>query len=239
MRRLLFTYMILAFFFACQSSDEDGMSDSNGIDNKKISHKPIGVEQVKIAGQSVTIDFRTDAIIAEAISYRSPYYDNEQIIERDLFDAFPTVGQLIDYYDRCQFGYDIGYSSYKAPDYLDGETVYPPIEYALAQECFHDNCPTDIRKAVLRMALDKHESKRGLYLRSHTARRTGLFLMAVILIKEKDADFLKAVRENENVQNTLRLNLDTEITLNILNTENAIDSILCQFAKNFLLKNNN
>ena len=229
----------IIFMFACQSAaDEFGIGDyGNNYEDKKLSHKPTGKEHEKIADQSVIIDFSPDAIIAESIFYRKPYYDNDQVFERNLFDAFPTVGQLMDYYDRCQLGYNIGYSNYMPPSYFQGEIVYPPIEYALAQECYREDCPTDIRKAVLRMALDKHERKTsGSYLNSHTARRTGLFLMAVILVKEKDADFLTAVRENKNVQNTLRLNLDTESQLNMIGIGNAIDPVVCKFAENFLSK---
>ena len=64
-----------------------------------------------------------------------------------------------------------------------------------------------------------------------------MFLMAVILVKEKDADFLTALRENQNLQNALCLNLDAESVLNMLGiTDNPIDPAICQFAESFLSK---
>ena len=144
---------------------------------------------MKIANQSIIIDFTPDEQIAQAISYRNIHYENGQILPGNLFDIFPTFGQLIDYYDRIRCGYHPGYSSLLVP-LTNGELTYPPVEYAIAQECFRDNCPTELRKVVLQMALDKPERKtRCSVLVSSRTRRTGMFLMAVILVKEKDTDF--------------------------------------------------
>jgi len=238
---LLVFVLCAMFMFACQSTADEfvildnGTVISNG--NKKLSHKPTGVEYVKIEKQSVKIDFGHDEMIAEAISNKSTYYDfnKSQVVNGNIFNAFPTFGKLIDYYDKCQLVYSLGYESLRSP--FDGEVLYPPVEYALAQECFNDDCPAETRKVVLRIALEKHKRKTGeLYLISHASRRTGLFLMAVILVKEADAGFLTAICENPKAQNVLSLNLDTESQLNILNAENEIDSIVCQFSEKFLSK---
>lgn len=87
------------------------------------------------------------------------------------------------------------------------------------------------------MALNKHERKTSHpYLFSFNSRRTGMFLMAVILAKEGDTAFLATVRENPNIKKTLRLNLDTESQLNIL-IDTKTDSTVCQLVENFLSGN--
>ena len=126
------------------------------VDQKGLSHYPTGIEHVIISNQSIIIDFTPDEYLAEAISYRNTNYENGhyivyddgQIIEGDLFDIFSTFGQLIDYYARSRYGYRPGYVSLITPIY-DGEFTYPPVEYTLAQECFRDNCPTELRKVIL------------------------------------------------------------------------------------------
>ncbi len=225
---------------SCQSKDELGMpkNNSNNDADWELSYEPNGVEYVNTGDQSVEIDFTPDETIEEAIFYRNPYYmDNGRISEGDLFYTFSTFDKLAEYYDRCQLGYQPSYSSLSEP--YGGETVFPPIEYALAQECFRDDCPAETRKAILRMALDKHERKiSDPYLASSSSRRTGMFLMAVILVKEKDAAFLTAVSENPDIQNALRLNLDTESQLSMLDIDGENDLIICQLAENFLLEDN-
>ena len=250
----ILNYFLVGFLafsmFACQSIDdpetqnpEADINGNNSADwelynaNWELSYAPTDMEYKNIEDQSVEIDFSLDEIMQGAISYRSSYYrDNGQVFEGDLFDTFSTFDKLAEFYERSMLGYQFIYSSFWDP--FGGDAVYPAIEYALAQECFRDDCPSEIRKAVLRMALNKYERKiRSPYLSSSATRRTGMFLISVILVKEGDAAFLAAVDENHNIQNTLKLNLDTESRLNILiGTE--IDSIVCQLADNFLSVNN-
>ena len=235
-------------FFACQSIDESSIqdldSDSNNVVDWNLydvdwdlSFTPTGVEYLNIGNQLIEIDFTLDEIMAEAISYRSSYFrDNNQVFEGDLFDTFTTFDEIAGFYERSQLGYQPAYSSLSNP--FGGEAVYPSIEYALAQECFMNDCPKEIRKAVLSISLEKYERKiNQLYLNSFNSRRTGMFLMAVILVKEGNTAFLAAVRENPNIQNTLRLNLDSDSRMNIL-TGSETDSIICQLAENFLSDDN-
>lgn len=238
----LFGFLALSMF-ACQPFDDpetpsliDDVPNLDGIPKWELSYSPTKLEYMNIEEQSVEIDFSLDEIMADAISFRGSYFrDNGQVFEGDLFDTYTSFDKLAGYYGRNKLAYNFSYSSNSLID--GGEIVYPPVEYALAQECFRDDCPTEARKIILKMALDKHKRKTGIpYLLSFNSRRTGMFLMAVILAKERDTAFLATVRENPNIQNTLRLNLDTESLLNILiNTKT--DSTVCQLVENFLSGN--
>jgi hypothetical protein len=58
----------------------------------------------------------------------------------------------------------------------------------------------------LKLAVEKQPLKYREYFCSHTAKRTGLFLMAVIMAKEKNEAFVAAVLQDVDLQNTLCLN---------------------------------
>jgi hypothetical protein len=219
---------------SCQSFDDSEISSlRDNIPNWELSYAPTVVEYTNIGEQSVEIDFTLDETMKDAITYRCSYYrDDGQVFEGDLFDTFTTFDKLAEFYDRSMLDYQFGYSSFWDP--FGGDAVYPAIEYALGQECFRDDCSTEVRKLILRMALDKHKRKIGRpYLLSFNSRRTGMLLKSVILLKEEDASFIATYSENPDIQNTLRLNLDTENIYKILSNK-EIDSTLCQIADNFL-----
>jgi len=207
-----------------------------------LSHEPTRVVDVETKNQTVKIDFSLDENIVWYISYKGTHYydcDSKQLFKENLFDAYPTLGKLAGYYSSSKFGYQLNYSSNYPPEHFNGNIVYTQIEYALAQECLRDDCCTMTRKAILQMVVDKHKPKIEPFLFSYQAQRTGMFLMAVILVMEKDVDFLTAILEKPDLQNVLSLNLDYEIVMNQITTilSYEFDLAMCQFANNFL-KNN-
>lgn len=246
---LFITGSLFVFMSACQSASDINskyeMSEQEVLElgifkedaNRKLSRKPTGVVYVATNDQTFKFDFSTDEHLAVVNYKNTHYYDQDQILEGNIFDAFPTVGKLAGYYKRSQLGYDYGWSNYRKPEYFSGEAMYAPIEYALAQECFRDECSTITRKAILQMAIEKHKDKtENEFLETTRARRTGMFLMAIILVKENEIDFITAVRENTDLQNILSMNLDLRTLLNLF-TSSKIDDTMCQLSDNFLLNN--
>jgi len=206
---------------------------------RELSHEPTGVVDVETENQTVKIDFSLDEALSYGISFElTQYFVRPQVFEGDLFEAFPTVGKLAGYYNRRDLCYNGGLSSIFYFPYENGEIVYTKIEYLLAQECLRDDCCTSTRKAILQTAVKEHKHKMVPYKDTWRTRRTGMFLMAVVLVMEKDADFLTAILEKPDLQNILRLNLDWEIVMNHITSNSfEFDLAMCQFANNFL-KNN-
>jgi hypothetical protein len=109
-------------------------------------------------------------------------------------DSIRTLGQLVNSYKgftqyRPLFVWMFSSASFPP---FEGDYIYPTIEYLLAQACFQDDCNSQTRKAVLKMAIEKQSYKFESSRDSYNARKTGIFLMATILVKEKDSNFLKA-----------------------------------------------
>jgi hypothetical protein len=189
---------ILLLFTTCQQDTIEQEMNIPDIDpgdyEKELVHTPTGEVRVN----SIKIDFGCDENMSEHIFE----YTSAEI------DALHTRGALIRFYEdnRPHFQYLWSSLSY---GYFDGEYVFSKLEYRLAQECVQDNCSSQTRRKVLQIAIEKQKYKDIDYLNAYTARRTGLFLMSVILIKENNAAFVKAVRTNVNLQNALCLNRDT------------------------------
>ena len=61
------------------------------------------------------------------------------------------------------------------------------LEHALAQECFSDQCTPEIRKEVMQKVVDiqKRKYDRSRYVELTYAIHSGVFLMAVIMVKER------------------------------------------------------
>ena len=232
--------------------------------NRKLSHQPTGEVYVKASNQSVKIDFSIgnfeyNIVICDrmVISYNiddyrifangsSPIMGSMEDIENILFDGtiydIPTVGKLVELYKIHPAFYESSMfnTGYLFPPEVEGNYVFSKFHYALAQECFKDAYSSQTRKAVLQMVLDKGTTNKydGNYIKNSIfdeAKKSGVFLMAVILIKEEDAYFIKALRDNPDLQRSISLSY------------NSFDSAywigeLCdtvnQFAINFLSNQN-
>lgn len=81
----------------------------------------------------------------------------------------------------------------------------------LAQECFNDHCDSKVREKVLQLAISFQKDKYEEYTRPTRTQRTGVFLMAVILVKERihSAKFIEAAILQEAL---LCLNIDKRIS---------------------------
>ena len=83
------------------------------------------------------------------------------------------------------------------------------------------------KKNCLRIAVDKQKHKYDEYKNSFTARQTGIFLMAVILVRENDASFVSAVHGNTDFKKALLLNRD-------IRTDKEFGDMLIRYAEFFL-----
>ena len=90
---------------------------------------------------------------------------------------------------------EAGGSSFATDAAMLSVAEFVRIEYILAQGCFSDDCTSEKRKEVLQLAIDKQRPK---YENPHGwlvwSIQTGVFLMAVILVKERvySVDFIDA-----------------------------------------------
>jgi hypothetical protein len=183
---------------------------------KELSHAPEG--KIHIAG--VDIDFGCDEYMASHI--HSEY-------GQTAIDTIHTRGDLICFYGLRHPVFEYGYSSFLDP-YNDNDYVFPKLEYLLAQECCQEDCSSQTRKAVLQMALDKQKHKYDDHKSAYTARQTGIFLIAVILVMENDGGFISAVRKNRDLQKALLLKQD-------IPADKAFGDTLIRYAESFLYNN--
>jgi hypothetical protein len=207
----------IAFFLLACQTEIDTVSDTVPAIEKEMELSHVSAGKVHIATANVEIDFSCDEYMASHIL--SEY-------GQAAIDTVYTRGELIRFYETRRPSFEYGYSSYYYP-YRDNNYIFPRLEYLLAQECLQNNCSSQTRKVVLRTAIDKQKHKYDAYKISYTARQTGIFLMAVILVRENDAAFISAVHENTDFKNALLLNQDIRI-------DKEFSDTLIRYAENFL-----
>ena len=97
-------------------------------------------------------------------------------------NSIKTRDSLINRYKNIR-GFSPGFSEVS----MVQESIVVTLEYMLAQECFSDHCDSKTRKEILQLVVDKQKAKNDdeRYVYLPCALRTGVFLMAVILVKER------------------------------------------------------
>jgi hypothetical protein len=217
------TFILIAcsvfLLFACQR-EADFVSDAvPAVESEmELARTPSG--KVRIAASNVEIDFGCDEYMASHIL--SEY-------GQAAIDTVYTRGGLVCFYEARRPDFEDSYSSYLNP-FSDNDYVFPKLEYLLAQECLQNNCSSQTRRAVLRIAADKQKHKYAACKNSFAARQTGIFLMAVILVMENDAAFIPAVHKQADFQNALLLSID-------IRTDKDFGDAMIQYAENFLYNN--
>ena len=215
---------------------------------KEFSHTPTGVVYVETPDKPIKIDFSCDedmtfqtsdrnyillidnAPVINTLSYGYADFEKNEFDEQSV-DIVSTLGQLIAVYsglNPSNTGFSMGWDNYFFPP-RNGEFIYSTLEYLLAQSCFQDDCSILTRRAVLKMAIEKQTYKFDQYQVSFNARRTGIFLMASIMAKERYPAFIAAVLENQDLQNAMCFN---EVGSRI---DKEFSDLVSQFAINFLL----
>jgi hypothetical protein len=232
--KLFLVGILPVLLFACQSvvdvpdfeiSDFEisnlGITKENA--KLKLSHKPTGIVYEKTTGYSVKIEFGLSEWAAEYIKTSDG--------EISVMDTISTVGKLLSVYNAHRPFFQYSWSSLRYPPSQDSEYILPKLAYALAQECIQDHCSSQTRRAVLQIAVNKQEQIYSQeYVNNFVAGKTGVFLMAVILIKEKDASFITAIHDNPDLQKALSMNGDNSMV------DKEFSNLVSQFALGFLLK---
>lgn len=160
-------FISISFFIllmvSCHSSEDE------------LLNMPFGEEVITVANETFKVDFNFDDVCKQ--------YDIFNVLP-DEFAKLKTKNDLLNYYKTLSPGFLPSYSSMWRDN---GELVFVRVEYMLAQECFSDRCDSKFRKEVLRLAINHQKAKYKEYTYPCCAQKSGVFLMAVILIKEKNS----------------------------------------------------
>jgi hypothetical protein len=214
MKTLKIICSLMLLMSSCHSSSDETIT---------LLNKPIEKVTISVSNETFTVDFKINA------SCKQDYMDQD--ILTSVFAKLKTRNDLLSFYRTLKPNFSPGYSSLR-PD--NGEYQFVMSEYMLAQECFSDDCNTNFRCDVLQLAINyqkqKYNEERGIC--PFCARKTGVFLMAVILVKEwnSSSQFIDAI----TLQHAL-LCLSDEETFVCEDFSNLI--IDC--SEVFLTKNNN
>jgi len=180
-KSVLISILFIPFMFACQEND----------DTTLLYHAPTREVTVKISDTTLMLDFSLDERMNSAIF--SEFGENE-------IKKIKTREDLLSYYPTLHPLFQPGYSSMSDIN----EYIFTKTEYLLAQECFHDDCSSQTRKGVLRIVVGNQKKKFGVaYTSPSLTRRTGAFLIAVILVKEGDDSFIQSLKDDVDMQKTL------------------------------------
>jgi|GEM_PF-523949 len=224
---------LLLLMASCHSSTEEPLPPEPPIEppveeGTPLLFEPEEMVTITVGDETFMVDFSRSFNIQSMYEYAEDF---------NLKETRETREAYIDSYKRLR-SYVVG--ALNAAKYAEAEFIH--TEYTLAQECFSDRCDSETRKEVLQLVLDKQRPKYGInnsgdrvayYLATHT----GVFLMAVILVKEY-AHSSKYI-DSETLQEAL-------LFLNDFNysTEGPIyygfyfSDLIVECAQNFLTDNN-
>ena len=208
MKSLILIFSLMLFLISCHSSDSDKTTF--------LLDTPTGEVDVTVSDKKFTIDFNRDAACTQNVNYD---------VWPDEFAKLKTRDDLIAFYRSLTSRYQPGYSSMSD----NNESVFARSEYMLAQECFSDNCDSKFRTEVLQLAANHQKTKYGEYISLSCAQKSGVFLMAVILVKERNSS--EEFIDTETLQKALLcLSSDEFVDENFSNT-------IIECSKRFLATN--
>ena len=143
-------------------------------------HEPTDEVTVTVGDKIFTVDFRFDADCKQNMQLQ---FDGILVASR--FANVKTRDDLINFYKFRQPSFLPSFSS----EFDYNEVIFVKAEYLLSQECFSDLCESATRKEVLQLAIDKQKAKinREFYINPYCVQKSGIFLMAIILLKERSA----------------------------------------------------
>ncbi|MDR1200797.1 MAG: hypothetical protein LBL58_04070 [Tannerellaceae bacterium] len=165
---IIFTCMLMALTASCHSSDESSSSEEEAA----LLNNPTDNVTVECSAETFTFGFTFDTYCELKINFD---------VLPGIFAELKTRTDLINHYKTLKSGFLPSYSSM-----VDTwESVWVKTEYMLAQECFSDQCGSAIRREVLQLAANHQKSKYKEYTAPWCTQKSGIFLMAVILAKER------------------------------------------------------
>lgn len=209
MRTLILVFMTIQIISGCKSIDLN--------ENDNLVHNPTTEVSVTISNIVIKVDFRLDENMMGVIN---------SDIGKNKIGNIKTLNDLNNFYKTLSPSFQPGYSSRGD----DNEYVFSKVEYLLAQECFQEECSSDTRRIILENAVYKQTRKFGVeWTAPSFTRRTGSFLIAIILLKEDDDSFNQSLVNSEDLQKAL-LCLNHDIWMD----NEVFNNLLIQYAENFL-----
>ena len=181
MKSIVFTCLFVVLISSCNSSS----------DGENLLNSPTDKVTLKVLNEEYSIDFRLGIVCDELKIF--------EVLQNE-FSKLKTREDLINYYKTLPPYFSPKYSSM-----IDnGERIFSRVEYMLAQECFDENCNSKIRYKVLQLVVNKQKAKWNdeNYIMPSCAHKTGVFLMAVILAREK-SNSSKIFIDSTNLQKAL------------------------------------
>ena len=165
---VVFACLLMMLMASCQSSDESTEA------TLLLLNEPYEEVMLTVLNETFTVDFSVSCLM----------------LMDDLFMSKWTRDSLIHRYKEIKPYFSPGFMN-QAMWQDQQVSVY---EYLLAQECFSDLCSSKIREEVLRLVINIQKAKYDEYVYLGCAIKTGVFLMAVILVKEREnsAKFIDA-----------------------------------------------
>ena len=156
-----------------------GMVSCHSSNNEITIPEPDEKVTLNIANETFIVDFKFNAGCELNMS-------NWDLSEP--FAKLETKDDLFDFYKTSHAPFQHGASSL----ITSYESVFAMLEYKLAQECFSDNCDSEYRKEVLQLAANFQKQKYREYSVVDCAKKSGVFLIAIILAKEweNSAEFI-------------------------------------------------
>jgi len=140
--------------------------------------EPNDTATIKVANEFFMVDFSLSDVL-------QPWYDwpgSGWIHNCNYLSYYyPTKEAVIERYKNKK---DI--QSGATNSARDSECEYIQLEYTLAQECFSDNCTSELRKEILKLVIDRQILKNKYPGSYACAIHTGVLLMAVIILKERE-----------------------------------------------------
>jgi len=168
MKAQIIVVFFMLFMWSCSSS----------IDGTMLLNAPTEEVKLTVENETFIVDFRFDVGCKQNMS------------NWDLPEAYAklkTRNDLLNFYKTCKVPIERG--PYHIPTSFGA--MFPIIEYRLAQECFSDKYNSEFRKEVLQLAVNMHtreldtDPMNSFYTIESCAKKSGVFLMAVILAKER------------------------------------------------------
>jgi len=181
MKVLTFIYSLILLLVSCHPE--------KGKELSSLLNVPTDTVELTTNGEKFTVDFTLGASILQLKNHEFAFL-------KDEFEKLKTKEDLMNFYKVQRPIFLPGYSS-RWPD--QRECIFVKVEYMLAQECFGQRCDSKFRMEVLQLVVDHQKGKlddiKNRYSSPMGTLKTGVFLMGVILVKERksSAKFIDAV----------------------------------------------
>ena len=185
---------LILFMTSCRHSDETIPEEEPTLLNE-----PTNEVTLTVGDKTFTVDFRINDWCMSSMKHT--FEPMEQLKTRDdLINLFKSISP--------HYMLNPGVVT----DVNERQSYALQVEYMLARECFSDGCDSEIRRDILPFIVTNQKEKcrqleYGVYVHSPCAQKCGIFLMAVILLKERN-DSAKFIDDDTLQQALLCLNTD-------------------------------